>query len=87
MILPWSKEDLKTQLGKLGILVDTQAELNEQLRFLYNNSILGFKIGDQNYWRHKCFYNTQGFSDENEYRVHDGLFKALNLTESRNQGD
>lgn len=78
------KTEIKNQLQRAGIKVDTPAELNEHLRFLFHNSIIGFKLGDQNYWRYKCFYSTQGFSDEREYRVHDGLFKALNLTETRN---
>lgn len=79
-----NKIEIQTQLQRAGINADTPAELNEHLRFLFNNSIIGFKLGDQNYWRYKCFYSTQGFSDETEYRVHDGLFKALNLTEARN---
>lgn len=77
------KSDFTDQLVRAGIQVNSTAELGEHLRFLFNNSIIGFKLGDQNYWRYKCFYGTQGFSDEQLYKVHDGLFKALNLTESR----
>lgn len=81
-----NKEEFKNQLVKVGIKFTSVAELNEQLKFLYNNSIIGFKIGGQNYWRYKCFYNSQGFSDEQEYHIHDGLYKSLNLAEPRNQG-
>jgi hypothetical protein len=77
------KTDFADQLVRAGIQVNSTAELGEHLRFLFNNSIIGLKLGEQNYWRYKCFYGTQGFSDEQLYRVHDGLFKALNLTESR----
>lgn len=80
-----TKEDFRTQLTKVGLNFTTVTELNEQLKFLYNNSIIGFKIGEQNYWRYKCFYNSQGFSDEQEYHIHDGFYKSLNLSEPRNQ--
>ncbi len=80
-----TKDEFKNQLSKVGINYPNIAELNDQLRFLYNNSIIGFKIGGQNYWRYKCIYNSQGFSDEQEYHIHDGLCKALNLAEPRNQ--
>lgn len=77
------KEEYRTQLSRLGLKFDSAAQFNEQLKFLYNNSIIGFKIGDQNYWRYKCIYNSQGFSDEEQYHIHDGLIKALNLSEPR----
>lgn len=80
-ILP--KSDFKSQLSRLGLDFETPAHFGEQLRFLYNNSIIGFKVGKQNYWRYKCTFNSQGFSDEDEYHVHDGLTKALNLSEPR----
>jgi len=77
------KSEYKGQLEKLGFEFISPAQFNEKLKFLYNNSIIGFKIGGQNYWRYKCFYNSQGFSDEPEYHIHDGLIKALNLAEPR----
>lgn len=77
------KHEYKIQLEKLGFDLSQPLHLNEKLKFLYGNSIIGFKIGGQNYWRYKCFYNSQGFSDESEYHIHDGLVKALNLVETR----
>ena len=55
------------------------------LKFLYDNSVIGFKIGASNEWRFKCFYPTQGFVEADEYRVHDGLVRALNLVEPRDR--
>ena len=83
-ILP--KADFVAQLARLGINFTNSAQISELLKFLYNNSVIGFKIGEQNYWRYKCTFNSQGFSDENIYHVHDGLIKALNLSEPRSAG-
>ena len=54
-----------------------------ELRFLFENSIIGFKIGGSTAWRFKCFYPSQGFMSSDEYRVHEGLVRALNLKENR----
>jgi len=53
------------------------------LKFLFDNSIIGFKLGDSTQWRFKCFYPSQGFVESDEYRVHDGLVRVLNLREPR----
>lgn len=52
-------------------------EIFSHLRFLYDNSVIGFKIGASNEWRFKCFYPSQGFIEADDYRVHDGLVRAL----------
>jgi hypothetical protein len=80
-----AKSEFRIQLDRLDLRFETNAQFGEQLRFLYNNSIIGFKVGNQNHWRYKCTFNSQGFSDEDEYHVHDGLTKALNLREPRSQ--
>ncbi|MBN8225201.1 MAG: hypothetical protein J0L89_10345 [Xanthomonadales bacterium] len=53
------------------------------LKFLFDNSIIGFKLGASTEWRFKCFYPSQGFVEADEYRIHDGLVRALNLIEPR----
>lgn len=75
-------DDITKEMRKLGIDL-TKAQAIQHLRFLFDNSVLGFKSGQQNYWRYKCFYPTQGFVEVSEYRIHDGLVRALNLKEPR----
>lgn len=58
-------------------------EVVNYLKFLFDNSIIGFKIGASTEWKFKCFYPSQGFVESDEYRVHDGLVRALNLVEPR----
>jgi hypothetical protein len=53
------------------------------LKFLFDNSIIGFRLGESREWKFKCFYPSQGFISSSEYRVHEGLVRALNLKESR----
>ncbi len=53
------------------------------LKFLFDNSIIGFKLGDSTQWKFKCFSPSQGFVESEEYRVHDGLVRVLNLREPR----
>lgn len=77
-----TKDDLSRELGKLGLEND-QITLDSHLRFLFDNSIIGFKLGQSTEWKFKCFYPSQGFVDSPEYRVHEGLVRSLNLTESR----
>ncbi len=52
------------------------------LVFLFETSIIGFKIGESTIWRFKCTLPSQGFLDSEQYRVHFGLVKALNLSDS-----
>lgn len=77
---------LATELRKL-IGDITNAELLSHLRFLFDNSIIGFKLGASKEWRFKCFYPSQGFVESDDYRVHEGLVRALNLTEARERED
>lgn len=80
----FSSADLARELENLNI----EASKNEVLaliRFLFDNSIVGFKLGDSKEWRFKCFYPAQGFLDSDEYRVHEGLVRALNLRENRDR--
>ncbi|MCC6371351.1 MAG: ATPase [Bacteroidia bacterium] len=60
-----------------------QSEIFDHLKFLFDNSIIGFKLGSSPEWRFKCFYPSQGFVVSPEYRVHEGLVRALNLKENR----
>ncbi|MBD9514239.1 P-loop ATPase, Sll1717 family [Pseudomonas sp. PDM22] len=59
----------------------TRTNFRENLKFMYDNSIIGFKKGD-NKWRFKCHRPTQGFQDEQTYKVHPGLIRHLGLKES-----
>lgn len=76
---------LSKELENLGV-TETPAEILEDLRFLFENSVIGFRLGSSNEWRFKCFYPSQGFVESDEYRVHHGLVRALNLTETRKSG-
>jgi hypothetical protein len=76
------KEDLERELVKLDANLKTE-DVISHLRFLFDNSIIGFKLGESKEWRFKCFYPTQGFLESSEYRVHEGLVRSLNLRESR----
>lgn len=81
----FSIDSLSNELKKLGIEEST-ADTLESLRFLFENSVIGFRLGSSNEWRFKCFYPSQGFVEADEYRVHHGLVRALNLTETRKPG-
>lgn len=78
----FTKDALEKELIALDEEVKS-GELTDHLRFLFDNSIIGFKIGSSKEWRFKCFYPTQGFVDSDEYRVHEGLVRVLNLRENR----
>ncbi|MGO4572193.1 P-loop ATPase, Sll1717 family [Microvirga sp. 2TAF3] len=73
---------IEEQMRKLG-KETSSADVLSHLRFLFDNSIIGFKLGSSTEWRFKCFYPSQGFVESDEYRVHEGLVRALNLTEPR----
>ncbi len=75
--------------GELQKLVGAVSVVDvlSHLRFLFDNSIIGFKLGASKEWRFKCFYPSQGFLESDEYRVHEGLVRALNLTEARERDD
>jgi hypothetical protein len=61
----------------------TETSIVTHLKFLFDNSIIGFKLGASTEWKFKCFYPSQGFIEADEYRIHDGLVRALNLIEPR----
>lgn len=80
----FTSEELATELKNLNTEV-SKSDIIEHLRFLFDNSIIGFKLGGSKEWRFKCFYPSQGFLDSDEYRVHEGLVRALNLRENRDK--
>lgn len=81
-VTTWSAEILSESLKALSI--DCSAsDVNGYLRFLYDNSIIGFRVGRSQQWKFKCFFKSQGFVESDLYKVHDGLHRGLNLTESR----
>ncbi|EGY25697.1 putative ATPase [Desulfovibrio sp. A2] len=73
---------LSSEVSKLGKPCE-RSDAIEHLRFLFDNSVIGYKSGQQNYWKHKCFYPSIGFVDADDYRIHDGLVRALSLKEPR----
>lgn len=74
--------ELETELVKINPETKNTNVLGH-LRFLFENSIIGFKVGDSKEWRFKCFYPSQGFIASPEYRIHEGLVRSLNLKENR----
>ncbi|WP_347069191.1 hypothetical protein [Flavobacterium sp. WV_118_3] len=74
--------EFEVELKKLRPATNS-SEIFEYLKFLFDNSIIGFKLGSSTEWRFKCFYPSQGFLASSEYRVHEGLVRALNLKENR----
>ncbi len=73
---------LLEEFWKLGV-EETLVESLDNLRFLFENSVIGFRLGSSNEWLFKCFYPSQGFLEADEYRIHHGLVRALNLTQTR----
>jgi len=78
----FTQDDLFKELKKFKPEL-TETDMIEHLRFLFDNSIIGFKLGQSTEWKFKCFYPAQGFISSAEYRVHEGLVRALNLKENR----
>ncbi|MCW2274312.1 ATPase [Rhodoblastus acidophilus] len=75
-------EDLCNSLRQLERIASTR-DINADLRFLFDNSIIGFRVGKSQQWKFKCFFTAQGFVESAIYKVHDGLHSGLNLTERR----
>ena len=73
-------QELRGQLGNQGFSFDT-ASFQETLRFLYENSIIGFQVGSSTIWRFKCTHPGQSYTDSPVFRAHNGLIKRLNLRE------
>lgn len=82
----FTNKDLERELENLGVPLIV-GDIISHLRFLFDNSIIGFKLGGSNEWKFKCFYPTQGFLDSDEYRIHEGLVRALNLRENRERDE
>lgn len=78
----FTKLDLEKHLE--NIIGDLKSQdISKHIKFLFDNSIIGIRIGDSRAWKFKCFYPTQGFIESTSYRVHEGLIRSLNLKESR----
>lgn len=76
----FKEEDFEAEIQKkLGTLDRSRIRLI--LRFLFDSSIIGFKVGDSQIWRFKCFIPNQGFIDSSQYKVHPGLIRRMGLTE------
>ena len=69
---------------KLNLDADS-SEYLDQLKLLYNMSAIGFPRarGPAIDYIFRCFLPSQGFVRSDEYKVHDGLVRALNLVETR----
>lgn len=78
----FTSDELYSELKKIKPEI-SKSDIIEHLRFLFDNSIIGFKLGESTEWKFKCFYPAQGFVSSKEYRVHEGLVRALNLKENR----
>lgn len=78
----FSQEELSRSLKISGGDVST-AEISQYIKFMFENSIVGFRVGNSQQWRFKCFFKSQGFVDSPSYKVHDGLHRGLNLKETR----
>lgn len=77
-----TSEQISSEMKKLGKECE-RSEARDHLRFLFDNSVIAYKSGEQNYWKYKCFHPSIGFVDAEEYRIHDGLVRALSLKEPR----
>lgn len=78
----FTADELKAALLKISVNCDDR-EVKSYLKFLYDNSIIGFRVGKSNQWKFRCFFNSQGFVESDVYKVHDGIHRGLNLTETR----
>ncbi|WP_416153139.1 P-loop ATPase, Sll1717 family [Thalassobaculum sp. OXR-137] len=78
----FTASDLMSSLNKIDMEYSL-SEIGANLKFLYDNSIIGFRVGKSQQWKFKCFFKSQGFLEADLYKVHDGLHRGLNLTESR----
>ncbi|WP_168566623.1 P-loop ATPase, Sll1717 family [Crateriforma spongiae] len=78
----FKRDELESQLKSLGVEF-TQTEIVDDLRFLFANSVIGFKVGASTAWRYRCFSRSQGFIESDVYKLHDGLIRALNVKEPR----
>ncbi|WP_156771675.1 P-loop ATPase, Sll1717 family [Labrys sp. WJW] len=82
----FTREDFSQALIQVGAQANA-GDVSGYLKFLFDNSIIGFRVGKSNQWRYKCFFSSQGFVESDLYKVHDGLHRGLNLTESRSTSE
>lgn len=54
-----------------------RSDVRTALRFLFDNSLVGVKVGNQ--WRFKCVYSAQRFEDAEQFQTHPGLKRHLGL--------
>ena len=78
----FTKDELLSEIQKIDSTYNDEL-INEHNRFLFDITLIGFKVGQSTIWRYKCFYPSQGFIDSDEYKIHDGLIRVLNLKEPR----
>lgn len=71
------KSGLEQTMGKLDL-----ATMREIMTFLFEISVMGFKVGASSIWRFKSSMPSQGFNEADVYRINFGLTKALGLTET-----
>lgn len=77
-----TRDEFEIGLRKQGVDATTQV-VDDALRFLFDNSVIGFKVGQSTIWKFKCVYPSQGFVPSDLYHVHDGLVRGLGLKEPR----
>lgn len=77
---PKSFEQEFNKVFKVGVSPET---VRRVLLFLFQVSIVGYKLGESGKRCFRCFYASRRFEDTDEYLVHFGLIKQLGLTEGR----
>jgi hypothetical protein len=78
----FTADELGQALRGVGVEA-TPGEMNNYLRFLFDIQSSVFGLGNRKQWKFKSFFKTQGFLESKLYKVHEGLHRGLNLTESR----
>lgn len=78
--------ELQVALTTKGLVAD-RAGFRSVARFLFENSIVGIRVGGSKQWRYRCFYPNQAFSDDDSkvIKVHPGLVKRLGLTQGASE--
>jgi hypothetical protein len=79
----FSPKSFETEFKKVfrsGVQDET---IRSILVFLFQVSVLGYKLGESGKRCFRCFYPSRRFEDVDEYLVHFGLLKQLGLTEGR----
>lgn len=77
---PKSFEKEFKKVFKQGIDSETT---RKRLLFLFQISLVGYKLGESGKRCFRCFYPARRFEDTDEYLVHFGMIKQLGLTEGR----